>query len=489
MTIIPGNNYNRVQRFISTAHVSNFISGEKRLTLKKYPITVWPLNEATSNIAFSWFLHLRWGAVLCQAILIYLASSYLEIAIPIIFVSIIIIFEAASNLFFAFLYKLKKIIPEWLFGLIMVLDIILLTALLFSTGGPMNPFTFLYLVHIVLGAVLMKANWSWSLTVFTVICYGSLFVIDQDVFGPLPLILPGGFIGGAELQEACHPAIAEYRQLSDHMKLHLKGMLLAFAITAVFIVFFVGRIQKALEDHQQTLVSLEEERARSEKLASLATLSAGAAHEFSTPLSTIAVAAGEMLHQLKNGQIDQELIDDAQLIKDQVKNCKNILYQMAADAGEHLGENLEKFTVAHVVHHALDEFSSTDQERIMVKNEVASFSILVPFRTLVRTLKGLIKNGIDASEPGSQVILRCFYDEKFLYFQVTDQGTGMDEETVTRAAEPFFTTKELGRGLGLGLFLAQNVAEQFGGRLTISSEKERGTTVTISLALTHIGIG
>jgi len=458
------------------------------LTLKNYPISVWPLNEATSNIAFSWLLHLRWGAVLCQAILIYLASTYLEIAIPIIFVSTIIIFEAASNLFFVYLDKLKRVVPEWLFGLVMILDIILLTALLFSTGGPMNPFTFLYLVHIVLGAVLMRPRWSWSLTIFTVICYSTLFVIDQDVFGPLPLILPGGFIGGAEIQEACHPAVAEYTQLSDHMKLHLKGMLLAFAITAFFIVFFVGRIQKALEEHQQTIVSLEEERARSEKLASLATLSAGAAHEFSTPLSTIAVAAGEMLHQLKVGQGNPGLIDDARLIKDQVKTCKDILYQMAADAGEHLGEALENFTVAEIVQRTLDEFSRVDRERIMVANEAATFSIMIPSRTLVRTIKGLIKNGIDASEPESRIFLRCFYDEDYLYFQVKDQGSGMGEETAARAAEPFFTTKEQGKGLGLGLFLAQNMAEQFGGGLRISSEKPKGTSVTISLALTQIGV-
>lgn len=458
------------------------------MTQKKYPVSVWPVNEANADIAFSWLLHLRWGALLCQAILIFIAYSYLEIAIPIIFVSAIIVFEAVSNLFFTYLNRLKKDIPEWLFGLIMLLDIIFLTVLLFYTGGPMNPFTFLYLVHIVLGAVLMRPYWSWSLTVFTVLCYGSLFIIDPQIMGQLPLKLPGGFIGGTEIQEACHPAVAEYTLLSDHMKLHLRGMLLAFAITAFFIVFFVGRIQKALEEHQQTLVSLEEERARSEKLASLATLSAGAAHEFSTPLSTIAVAAGEMQHQLERGKIDHSLMEDVQLIKDQVNTCKDILYQMAADAGEHLGEALEKFTVEQVVRHTLNEFSQTDQARISVNNEAATLPILVPFRTLVRTVKGLIKNGIDASLPGDRVFLRCFYDESFLYFQVTDHGSGMDEETMSRAAEPFYTTKEQGKGLGLGLFLAQNVAEQFGGRLMFSSEKKSGTTVIISLSLKHIGI-
>jgi len=455
---------------------------------KKYSSSIWPVNEATANIAFSWLLHLRWGAVLCQAILILIAYSYLEIALPIIFISIIILFEAGSNLFFTFLARRSKVVPEWLFGLIMFLDIIFLTALLYYTGGPMNPFTFLYLVHIVIGAILMHAKWSWSLTVFTVLCYSSFFIVDPEIFGRLPLMLPGGFIGGAEIQEVCHPAIAEFTLLSDHMKLHLKGMLLAFAITAFFIVFFIGKIQKALEEHQQTLVSLEEERARSEKLSSLATLSAGAAHEFSTPLSTIAVAAGEMLHQLKEGNSDQELVDDARLIKDQVNTCKDILYQMAADAGEHMGEGLEKCEVSDVVLKIINEFSEADQARIQVANEAVDISILAPLRTLVRTVKGLIKNGLDASQGISPVFLKCFYDENFLYFQVEDQGCGMDEESMARAREPFFTTKEQGKGLGLGLFLAQNVAEQLGGELSISSRKLDGTVVTISFSLTHIGI-
>jgi two-component system sensor histidine kinase RegB len=200
------------------------------------------------------------------------------------------------------------------------------------------------------------------------------------------------------------------------------------------------------------------------------------------------VAAGEMLHQLKSGRIDQGLVEDAQLIKDQVKACKDILYQMAADAGEHLGEALEKFSVHQIVSSAVKDFSENDQARIRIDNDAAELSILIPFRTLIRTIKGLIKNGLDASPDNGPVILKCFFDEFYLYFQVEDQGGGMDEETLARAAEPFFTTKEQGKGLGLGLFLAQNVAEQFGGELLISSERPGGTTVTISFALTHIRI-
>ncbi|MFC1837106.1 ATP-binding protein [Thermodesulfobacteriota bacterium] len=455
---------------------------------RRYPSAIWPINEATSGIAFSWLLHLRWGAVFCQAALILIAYFYLEIALPIIFVSVIILFEALSNLYFIILAKREKVIPEWLFGQIMFFDIILLTALLYYTGGPMNPFTFLYLVHIVIGAILMRAYWSWSLTIFTILCYSSFFLVDPHILEQLPFMLPGGFIGGTDVQETCHPAILEYTMLSDHMKLHLKGMLLAFAITAVFIVFFVGKIQKALEAHQQVLIRLDEERARSEKLSSLATLSAGTTHELSTPLATIAVAAGEMMHQLQHGEIDQGLMDDVQLIRDQVKTCKDILYQMAADSGEHLGEALEISAVGHLVSYAIKEFSQEDRARIQVENQAADIAVRIPLRTFVRSVKGLIKNGLEASEKTSPVQLKCFSDRNFLYLQVKDQGCGMDKEIMARVCEPFFTTKEQGKGLGLGLFLARNVAEQFGGELSVSSEKSHGTTITLSFAMKHIAV-
>jgi signal transduction histidine kinase len=66
-----------------------------------------------------------------------------------------------------------------------------------------------------------------------------------------------------------------------------------------------------------------------------------------------------------------------------------------------------------------------------------------------------------------------------LFLEVVDGGEGMDEETVQRSLEPFFTTKD--DGMGLGLFLANTMAERFNGKLDIQSKPEAGTTVTLSL--------
>src|SRR4029077_14661148 len=69
----------------------------------------------------------------------------------------------------------------------------------------------------------------------------------------------------------------------------------------------------------------------------------------------------------------------------------------------------------------------------------------------------------------------------FIRVSVTDTGEGMDEETLRKATEPFFTTKGIGKGTGLGLSMVHGFAEQSGGRLILHSEKDRGTTAELWL--------
>ncbi|MBC8318232.1 MAG: HAMP domain-containing histidine kinase [Desulfobulbaceae bacterium] len=435
-----------------------------------FPITPPPeQNTDASKIAFSWLLRLRWWAMLCLVLIVAVVALFYDIKIPLPLLFVILCFQAASNLYFMYRQKNEKSVSDLLFGVVMVWDALHLTVLLYFTGGPMNPFTFLYLVHVALGAMLMRPAWSWSLAVLTMAGYASIFFI------PEPEIL---FSSGHDVFK--NPICVD----TPNMLLHLQGMWAAYTISAFFIVFFMGRIQKELVGHQQTLLKLEEEKIKSERLASLATLAAGAAHEFSTPLSTIAVVAGEMIYDLKSLENGRELLEDAQLIRTQVTKCRDILGQLNADAGEPLGEHYARISVQELLAGALGTFREETGRDATSVLETEDMSLYIPVETWTRTLKGLLKNSLDAG--ADSISLLCSQQNGNILFTVTDNGKGMDKDTLSRAREPFYTTKETGKGMGLGLFLAKSLAERFGGHLHLSSAPGLETKVSITVSIEKI---
>jgi len=437
--------------------------------MSKRPFTIFGQDQQSTEIAFSWLLKLRWGAVLCELVLIAAVTLFYDIELPAPLILIIIAFQGISNFFFQFRKLRGHTVRPGLLAFIMAWDVLLLTLLLYFTGGPMNPFTFLYLVHVALGALIMAQVWAWGLTLLTVAGYALLFFI------PPPHALGGGLTAGQSLPY-CNFLGAD---------LHLQGMWVAYSVTTLFIVFFLGRLRAALGEQQQTLLHLDEEKRRSEKMASLATLAAGAAHEFSTPLSTIAVAAAEMEDQLREQNGPSEILADASLIRAEVRKCRDILRQLAADAGEHLGENYVEIPLLSLLDQLRYSFTAETGHRVRLETTADDPVLFLPVQTWIKTLKGLLKNSADA-DPEGEIVCRAARTDDRLQITVSDRGCGMSPEILKRAGEPFFTTKGLGKGLGLGLFLARTLAERFGGRLRLESSPGSGTSVTFETSIDKI---
>jgi two-component system sensor histidine kinase RegB len=93
----------------------------------------------------------------------------------------------------------------------------------------------------------------------------------------------------------------------------------------------------------------------------------------------------------------------------------------------------------------------------------------------------LVDNALDASPDATAVELCIYQRDGRVAFEVRDHGTGMSQDVIRRAGEPFFTTKPPGEGMGLGLFLARIIAEKFGGSLKLESEPGNGTRARIEL--------
>ncbi len=407
------------------------------------------MDSAVINLR--WMIRLRFGATAGQAATVAAVALFSDLQIPTAALASVIAFEFLSNVALWLWARNRPSPPGWVVGAALALDVLIVTALLSLSGGAHNPFNFLYLVYVTLSAVVLKPRWTWSLLALSALCFGSLFF--EAPWGDDRL-------SHAEL-----------------MKMHLHGMWVAFVVAAAFVVYFVHRVSGELRQREQELAVARERSAKQERLTSLATLAAGAAHELSTPLSTIAVVSKELQQRLDRLGRGEES-EDAALIRGQVERCRVVLAEMALDAGQPAGEAQGELSVRGLVEAALEPLSKLGPVQVRFEGDADHVFCQGPRRALVRALRGLAKNALQAS-PGADVQLTVQGTGSERRFIVRDRGPGMAPEVLARAGEPFFTTREPGQGMGLGLYLTRTVAESIGGRFEITSAPGQGTTSSL----------
>lgn len=413
--------------------------------------------------SLSWLLRLRWLTAACQSAALIASLWLLPDALATGPLLALVALGALSNLLLAWRLRTPDPVSPNLPGAVLALDILLLTALLYGSGGPANPFTVVYLVHITLAAVVMRGLWAWGLGLLSIAGYGLLFVWHVHVHALAHMDHEGG------------------------ISLHLVGMWVAFTITAALIARFVGRATTALRDRDAEVARLQDLAQRQNRLAALTTLAAGVAHELGTPLGTIALAAAELERGVANGEPGvPSLKEDAALIRQEVARCREILDQLTEPSGTLPGEGFQSFTWDTLETHVRRGWPEAAQARLTCDWPDRSAPAM-PLKALARTLRALVSNAFEASDPRGGVRLRAFVQEGDWGLEVTDEGHGMTPEVQARIGEPFFTTKEPGSGMGLGLFLTRTFMEQSGGAFTVLSTLGKGTRVRLSWPGAHHG--
>ncbi len=393
-----------------------------------------------------WLVRLRWGALLAHFGMVLLLRWLLGGDAGLIGAAVLLAINAASNVALQlWLARDPRAVPAVALPAVLLADVTTLTGLLFFTGGPMNPFTALYIVHVALAAVVCNRRAAWTVALVAIAGYGVLFVLGGDL--------------------AHH----------DHarMVLHLRGMWIAFSVAAAFVTVFVSRARQALAERELSEARLHAAEERQTRLAALATLAGGAAHELATPLSTIAIVAGELSRTLDRAA-SAGARSDAALILAEVKRCKHILEQLSVQAGEALGEAPMLVPLIEVVQAALQDVAGAD--RVVVRADPAAVA-RVPSRAVATALRGIVRNARQASD-----VVTIEITAHPPQIVVEDQGPGIAPELLARIGEPFFTTRAPGSGMGLGVFLARSLAERLGGTLVYSSKLAHGTRAAWSFA-------
>ena len=337
-------------------------------------------------------------------------------------------------------------------GAHLMIDATALTALLALSGGVSNPFTTMFFVPITL-ATQISPRWMWTLALYCLAGFAALFLVSPGV----------GAVAGH----------------GEHLSAHIRGMWVAFAISGTFMTYFVHRIAMSLARQRGELARLREEALQDRNLAALGTLAAGAAHELGSPLGTISALVGDLDYM---GEDERE--ESITTIKQQVRRCKHIIHQMASPELRlpQLGREVDAWSLRDLEDELVEAAVGVRVRVVFTPAVRPPDEVRQPREVIGQILRELVSNAAAAcrNHPGArEVVARFDVLDGEVFVEVVDDGVGMDEQALARAFNPFYSTKEEGRGMGLGLYLARAHLRQLGGSIELESSPDRGTKARV----------
>jgi signal transduction histidine kinase len=227
-------------------------------------------------------------------------------------------------------------------------------------------------------------------------------------------------------------------------------------------------------------IHLEEQLQHSEKMASIGLLVAGIAHEVNTPLTGISSYTQMLRGQTPGDDPRAGLLEkiEKQTFR-AAKIINHLLHFSRSSSAEFEALDVNKLVtdVLSLLEHQLD------RSRIVVRKELAEAlpAVRGNENRLQQVFFNLILNARDAMPSGGWLTLTTEADGDTLIVQVKDTGHGIRREDIKRIYDPFFTTKGMGRGTGLGLSVSYGIVQEHGGAIFVESAPGKGTTFLVAL--------
>ncbi|MBF0398819.1 MAG: response regulator [Desulfobacterales bacterium] len=246
------------------------------------------------------------------------------------------------------------------------------------------------------------------------------------------------------------------------------------------------RIKKAEDILRKEKNDMEKQLIRAQKMESIGTLAGGIAHDFNNILSVIWGNAELTLNEMKESNAVYENL------KDVIKACvraKDLIQQLLCLSREKIQER-KPIRISPIIKESLKMLRAAIPSSIKIKQTISDFPhmILADPGQMSQVLLNLCTNAVAAMPEGEGILeVRLENKEKYIILSVKDTGTGIDPEYIDRIFEPYFTTKEHGKGTGLGLAMVQGIVQKHDGIIMVESELGKGTIFTIHLPIIDEG--
>ncbi|MFP5237619.1 MAG: ATP-binding protein [Acidobacteriota bacterium] len=287
-------------------------------------------------------------------------------------------------------------------------------------------------------------------------------------------------------QQDWHDAFSEV----NHARIVALTIFFSGCVTVLVVTFFVarrvvGRIERADLEKQQ----MNEQVTEARKLASIGELAAGVAHEINNPVAIMVEHAGWMEDLLAEEDLracksHEEFRHSLQQICLQGARCKDITRKLLSFARK-TDPAQERIQLNDILREILSVYAARSKFNgieVVTDLDPALPSVQASPTDMNEVFMNLFDNAIDAMVGTcGKLKIRTRVEGNHVIVDVADTGKGIPKEAIGRIFDPFFTTKPVGKGTGLGLSISYGIIQKVGGKLTVDSAKDVGTTFHVQI--------
>lgn len=428
-----------------------------------------------SRLRLVTIVRLRWLAILGQLLAICIVHFGLEFALPLGSCLSFIALSAWLNVYLAVRFPARHRLSIGHATLMLIYDLVQLTALLYLTGGIENPF-----MMVMLAPVTVSAG---SLPSRNTVLIGLITTVAVAIIATTHMPLP--WYAGMRLDL---PILYQY------------GYLAAVAACMIFIALYASRLTRESRQMSAALAATDLVLAREQKLHALDGLAAAAAHELGTPLSTIVLVAKELE---RDATTPPAMREDLELLRSQALRCRDILAKLTRRPSEQDPLHAQ-LSISELLEESAAPYRSHGKPvRIVMgglvdggnsgghnggDNGATEEPVGERRPGVLYGLGNLIENAIDFAKSGVEI--RADWTDRLVEIVVLDDGPGFPADVIETLGEPYVTTRANGgrmgngesSGMGLGFFIAKTLLERSGATVSLANRTgpAKGACVRIS---------
>ncbi len=357
----------------------------------------------------------------------------------------------------------------------LVVDVLAIAALLYLTGGATNPFTWIFLLPVILTAIILPHAYTWYMVILTTTLYTALIPYHATLIEIEPHLML------SESADFMH-SMQHNVQDTEFLNFHIFGMWFGFVCSAGLVAFFSVELSKTIKAGERTIADAREKSIQDSSLISLASLAASAAHDMGTPLGTMAI----IVHELKDEKrpiSTKEMQEKMQIMQDQIRRCKQALSVMSSSAGEIRADSGHLTVFTSYLDDVINQWRNQQpgMKINFIINPLAPLnSLILAEKTLTHALINILNNAaqVTLQKKGFDFSVTPCSIENFIGIQIRDYGPGIPKKLLQKLGnEPIKSDA----GLGVGLFLSCSTIRRMGGSVEVTNAPTGGACINIIL--------